>query len=251
MHTSMSPLLRALILVVAVPLAACASLVTPGPGGDAAPGSDASSVDTWVRDVPTPRPDSGPGFCVFADGRRCAVGQSCPAGDGCNTCQCLPGGGLTCTLRDCAPVACRTTADCDPSVGLVCVYHGAGCATGAVGACEPARECPIATPFCGCDGITHFGPCNGPDQPYVNLGQCFAVPPDAGAPVDCTPANAHCRSLPPVCTPGEVPQVIDGCWGPCVPFEACAPIPCDGPVLDCPQNTYCEPSLGRCDIGRL
>jgi hypothetical protein len=43
-----------------------------------------------------------------------------------------------------------------------------------------------------------------------------------GGPVDCNPTGVACNGMPPVCDPGEVPSVIDLCWGPCVPILSCA-----------------------------
>jgi hypothetical protein len=62
-----------------------------------------------------PLPDGSCGFvpsarlsaCLAATagcthrGERYAVGQGFPAGDGCNSCSCLPGGRIVCTLRLC------------------------------------------------------------------------------------------------------------------------------------------------------
>jgi hypothetical protein len=41
----------------------------------------------------------------------------------------------------------------------------------------------------------------------------------------CNPSAALCKSLPPQCSPGQVPSVVDACWGPCVDVLSCAPEP--------------------------
>jgi hypothetical protein len=43
--------------------------------------------------------------------------------------------------------------------------------------------------------------------------------------VDCNPNTAVCTLPPPQCSPGEVPSVTGGCWGPCVPILQCATEP--------------------------
>ena len=43
--------------------------------------------------------------------------------------------------------------------------------------------------------------------------------------VVCNPSAALCKSLPPSCSPGQVPSVVDACWGPCVDVLSCAPEP--------------------------
>jgi hypothetical protein len=51
-----------------------------------------------------------------------------------------------------------------------------------------------------------------------------------GGAVDCDPGPALlCNSPMPTCDPGQVPSVLGGCWGQCVPILSCAPVPsCDG-----------------------
>lgn len=51
-----------------------------------------------------------------------------------------------------------------------------------------------------------------------------------GGGVDCDPGPALlCNSPMPACDPGQVPSVLGGCWGPCVPILSCATVPsCDG-----------------------
>lgn len=71
--------------------------------------------------------------------------------------------------------------------------------------------------------------------------------PDAAA-LDCNPAHVACDSRPPVCTGGgEVPSVSGACWGPCVLYTRCAPIPCDPDVAaGCPTNLVCYRTSRTC-----
>jgi hypothetical protein len=54
----------------------------------------------------------------------------------------------------------------------------------------------------------------------------------AGDLVDCNPAHALCRSLPPNCPEMQVPRIDGTCWGECVPIARCA---CSA-ATDCPNN---------------
>ena len=56
-----------------------------------------------------------------------------------------------------------------------------------------------------------------------------------GVQVSCNPTLVLCDGPIPECPPGEVPEVVDGCWGQCVPILECATEPsCD----DC-QGGFC------------
>jgi hypothetical protein len=41
-------------------------------------------------------------------------------------------------------------------------------------------------------------------------------------PVSCNPNGVVCQTAPPDCNPGDVPSVVAGCWGECVPVLSCA-----------------------------
>ncbi len=58
--------------------------------------------------------------------------------------------------------------------------------------------------------------------------------------VDCDPDAVLCKSMPPMCNPGEVPSVQGDCWGPCVPILSC------NPVADCSTCTkgFCAAYAG-------
>ncbi|MFO0570849.1 MAG: hypothetical protein U0263_34750 [Polyangiaceae bacterium] len=53
--------------------------------------------------------------------------------------------------------------------------------------------------------------------------------------VDCNPSTVLCKSMAPTCSPGEVPSVVNQCWGPCVPILTCAP---EKDCTNCP-NGFC------------
>ncbi|MEI8254681.1 MAG: hypothetical protein WCJ30_03325 [Deltaproteobacteria bacterium] len=132
---------------------------------------------------------------------------------------------------------CRSNADCT-APNTECEF-APGCAA-PNGECRPVQFCGVPNPFCGCDGMTYLS-C-GPNQPFIAPGACPVVG-DAGTATDCDPAHAACAMPTPVCPDGAVPSVVGGCWGPCVPFPTCAPIPCDPTAPSrCPACTACDPS---------
>jgi hypothetical protein len=95
-------------------------------------------------------------------------------------------------------------------------------------------------PFCGCDGMTFESPQDCPDRPWDRAGAC-----EDG--FNCDPWRAECEDDPPTCAEGEVPSVVDGCWGDCVVAESCRCVyhwQCgDVPEYACNLETFfCEPS---------
>jgi hypothetical protein len=146
---------------------------------------------------------------------------------------------------------------------------------------------PDFATFCSCRGETVHGSSSCPPEPYERFGPCEAVdagdvgpscegafldpmgnclgpadnplPPeccffvDAGVDggttgVDCNPYHVACDALPAPCPSGEVRSVNGLCWGECVAWDACAPIPCDPsePSYQCPQNTTCWGTTHEC-----
>ena len=53
-----------------------------------------------------------------------------------------------------------------------------------------------------------------------------------GSTIECS-GPVSCDSLPPECISGEVPSIVDECWGPCVPYHYCA------------DTSACTPSCGE------
>lgn len=54
-----------------------------------------------------------------------------------------------------------------------------------------------------------------------------------GSGIECNPSESQCYAPTPACPVGEVPSVVDNCWGPCVPILQCAT----------------EPNCDSCDLG--
>jgi hypothetical protein len=129
----------------------------------------------------------------------------------------------------------------------------------------------VAGGSCGVEGSFCGGPCTDPCS-FCNVVRCVSgrwarleVPPlppdmcrDAGADADvadggglnCDPRTAACDSLPPPCMGGgEVREVRGACWGACVVYDRCRPIPCD-PAMpsQCPTNTVCFRTTRLCGL---
>ncbi|MEZ4392492.1 MAG: hypothetical protein R3A48_15495 [Polyangiales bacterium] len=107
---------------------ACSAVVSPGPDAGA--------------DVQTPAdlgPADAPSVCALPGGWTCALGQTCRAPDGCNTCRCDASGLLLCTTLGCI--------DAGPP----------GCALPGGGVCPRGRSCPLGdgcnSCSCGLDGV--------------------------------------------------------------------------------------------------
>ena len=99
----------------------------------------------------------------------------------------------------------------------------------------------IAT-FCGCDGTTFTGSSSCPSRPFASMGPC---PSRDG--LRCDRRDVTCRTLPPECDFGFVPEVTDSgdCWtGRCVAVGECG---CSSPE-ECsdPDNYTCRNDMGRC-----
>jgi hypothetical protein len=151
-----------------------------------------------------------------------------------------------------------TGSTSDDQVGIVCTTEipcpGDGYNYTCTGAfCGDTWECfghkPAASslhpcsediiPFCACDGTTFEAPIDCPNRPYTHAGAC-----DEG--FNCDPWKLNCEDEPPTCPDGELPSVVDDCWGDCVPATSCK---CqyhwhcgDDPDYECVSETLsCEP----------
>ena len=88
------------------------------------------------------------------DGGKCSkVGQEASAGDGCNSCTCLPSGVWTCSDDDCDPVQCPAvnapTADfCDDGSTAQLVEKENGCSDWACVAVQCPAVGPPTADFC-------------------------------------------------------------------------------------------------------
>jgi len=136
------------------------------------------------------------------------------------------------------------------------------------GAC--GARCPATTPACMCGAcfgscatgfLTCCRPtagtgavCADPRTSDEHCGRCGARCAAGTRCVDgacessladCDPAHTTCDARPPTCPTGQYASVRMGCWGPCVPFERCLPLPCpDG--APCPNGWRCVVSILTC-----
>jgi hypothetical protein len=118
------------------------------------------------------------------------------------------GGGASCGGRGSPPCPAGTYCNFPPS--SMCGR------TDGPGTCEriPLR-CPIGgDAVCGCDGTTYDNAC-------LAARASVSVETTGPCPTRCDPDLVRCDRLPPRCIGGQVPSVVAGCWGPCVPIEAC------------------------------
>lgn len=174
----------------------------------------------------------GQGACrailgVIWDGRQCATigGCECVGAD----CGELFASTDECELvyAACGPDRCAEQElpndDCDgPPQSFGWRWDG--------GACEEVWRC-------GCSGAS----C---DALYANERECAgAYGSCPAAATNCDPNDTFCRAFPPVCRDGEVPSVIDSCWGPCVPFAECGPIACGSDLRECPARLRCSDGM--------
>jgi hypothetical protein len=124
------------------------------------------------------------------------------------------------------PSVCTSTKACDLTSEL-CVevmplttsgncYTRWECYTHAPPDDDPLRHpCPpeIVT-FCACDGTTFEAPYACPHLPYEHVGAC-------GDGYSCDAYRIRCSDPRPSCPAGQVPAVVNGCWGACVPIAMC------------------------------
>jgi hypothetical protein len=101
---------------------------------------------------------------------------------------------------------------------------------GCYGPCIGKETCaPVACPAIA---LAPDGVCSGPTS-----GACPLQDPDCKN-YDCDPRHIECQTFAPVtCPEGQLPSVVNACYGGCVPKEQCAPIAC---------LTYIEVSDGAC-----
>jgi hypothetical protein len=123
--------------------------------------------------------------------------------------------------------------------------------TDAVGGSGAAMEAPGP----GMDPDTMPGPTPAPVMPGGADGGAV-VGPDAGGDASvpatdaghgatsCDPRQVTCKDAAPTCPDSQVPEVVDACFGACVPIDACA---CDGPDA-CPDSNHytCHMFKMRC-----
>ena len=124
--------------------------------------------------------------------------------------------------------------------------------------CTTAEECTLHSDCCSCIALApgeRPPPCEdiecftdkctsiGIDynsSPFCTAGLCIIG-------FDCDHTQVMCDGPTPVCNPGEIARVREGCWdGSCVPTSECAYVPdcsdCDSPRYVCVRNVAHLPS---------
>jgi hypothetical protein len=140
-------------------------------------------------------------------------------------------------------VSCTGTGD-TPDAGM----DGDGGIIGdrRIGECTPQLKCRLHSDCCNCLALAQ-----GEDPPPCGLAICEAkacvkiMDPDLIGGTGCIggrcvaflncSSDVSCRVPTPECDPGEVPTVIDDCWGPCVPASDC---PSFGSCSNCDPAFY-------------
>jgi hypothetical protein len=104
---------------------------------------------------------------------------------------------------------------------------------GAAALCQADNDCQLVSDCCSCQAILRGekAPSCDPNRSCVmsvcaqykgvDRGRCSAGRCVLG--FDCV-GPALCKRLPPVCPLGQVPQVVDGCYGECVDAQQCATV---------------------------
>jgi len=122
-------------------------------------------------------------------------------------------------------------------------------------ACEPIACPAIAMVSDGLCSLPSTDPCQGIDPDcgvacaeYIEQADgvcsreatdpCLFQDPDCTTKTpDCDLSHVQCNSIAPTCPEGQVPTVVDRCYGDCVDQSACEPVAC---------TAYIEVSDGEC-----
>jgi hypothetical protein len=117
---------------------------------------------------------------------------------------------------------------------------------GVIGECKVDADCELQKSCCEClagkAGSVTLGPCDAAlctsslcDELGVTEARCIAGQCTIAA--NCNIDTATCKSLPPKCPAGTTATVnATGCWGPCLPHQACAEVE---DCFVCPAGNIC------------
>jgi hypothetical protein len=113
-------------------------------------------------------------------------------------------------------------------------------------ACESDEDCVLVDDCCTCAAVhvddvqpecpmdCEVSSCTANNIPDITVecrfGSCEFVP------LDCNPLLVVCDQAPPECPDGQLPSVVDGCWGPCISTNACDVV---GSCDDCRDDEAC------------
>lgn len=218
-----------------------------GCDGQTFTGSSTCPPRVYARRGPCESVDAGPPpGCTFPDGRVCAVGQRCPAPDGCNTCVCNRDGTLSCTLLGCVdagPPACTFPDGRVCPVGQRCRAPD-GCNT-----CTCSRDGTLACTEIAC--VDAGPPPDAPTRTCRTSSDCPRTmmcegPPGCDTPWTCVPLHGCTADVAPFCAcDGTTFYGSSSCPG--RPYRArsiCGPA-VDAGVSCVPQDARAE---GACDL---
>jgi hypothetical protein len=104
-----------------------------------------------------------------------------------------------------SPAGCRSDDDCQ-LVNDCCTCQAIPRGEKPT-SCDPKRSCVTAV----------CAQYQGVDRAHCSAGRCVLG-------FECDPARVLCKRLAPICPPGEVPQIVNGCYGECVDARQCSTV---------------------------
>jgi hypothetical protein len=177
----------------------CASdAATPEHSSPEGQGGDAGVVTAGPADALAPPPDSP----MAAGDSAPDAGVQAPAGD---------------AAAAGSPAGCQTDDDCQlvsDCCACQAIPRGEKPAS-----CDPNRSCVM----------TVCAQYRGVDRARCSAGRCVLG-------FNCDPGAVGCKRPPPLCPAGQVPQVVNNCYGECVDARQCATV---GSCAACRSTDLC------------